>query len=45
VRGTGLVEAIRTVAAGGSLLDPAVTQRVLERRTQAAVLANGLRGH
>src|SRR3954453_19919187 len=31
VRGTDLVEAIRTVAAGGSLLDPAVTQRVLER--------------
>jgi two-component system, NarL family, response regulator DevR len=31
VRGTDLVDAIRTVAAGGSLLDPAVTQRVLER--------------
>ena len=31
IRGTDLVEAIRTVAAGGSLLDPAVTQRVLER--------------
>ncbi len=31
VRGTDLLEAIRTVAAGGSLLDPAVTQRVLER--------------
>jgi DNA-binding NarL/FixJ family response regulator len=31
VRGTDLVEAIRTVAGGGSLLDPAVTQRVLER--------------
>ena len=31
VRGNDLVEAIRTVAAGGSLLDPAVTQRVLER--------------
>jgi DNA-binding NarL/FixJ family response regulator len=31
VRGTDLVTAIRTVAAGGSLLDPAVTQRVLER--------------
>ena len=29
--GTDLVDAIRTVAAGGSLLDPAVTQRVLER--------------
>src|SRR3954465_2579161 len=31
VRGTDLVDAIRTVAAGGSLLDPARTQRVLER--------------
>jgi two-component system, NarL family, response regulator DevR len=31
IRRTDLVEAIRTVAAGGSLLDPAVTQRVLER--------------
>ena len=31
IRGTDLIEAIRTVAAGGSLLDPAVTQRVLER--------------
>ena len=31
VRGTDLLDAIRTVAAGGSLLDPAVTQRVLER--------------
>jgi two-component system, NarL family, response regulator DevR len=31
VRGTDLVEAIRTVAAGGSLLDPGVTQQVLER--------------
>src|SRR6059058_1044929 len=31
VRGTDLVDAIRTVAAGGSLLDPAVTQQVMER--------------
>jgi two-component system, NarL family, response regulator DevR len=31
IRGTDLLDAIRTVAAGGSLLDPAVTARVLER--------------
>jgi two-component system response regulator DevR len=31
VRGTDLVEGIRRVAAGDSLLDPAVTARVLER--------------
>ncbi len=31
VRGTDLVEAVRTVAAGRSLLDPTVTQRVLDR--------------
>ena len=31
VRGTDVVEAIRTVAAGRSLLDPNVTQQVLER--------------
>ena len=31
VRGTNLVNAIRRVAAGDSLLDPAVTTRVLER--------------
>lgn len=31
VRGTDLVDAIRRVAAGQSLLDPAVTARVLER--------------
>lgn len=31
VRGTDLVGALRTVAAGGSLLDPAVTARVLAR--------------
>ena len=42
VRGTDLVEAIRTVAAGGSLLDPAVTQRVLERiRTGGGPRARG----
>lgn len=31
VRGTDLVDAVRRVAGGQSLLDPAVTQRVLER--------------
>jgi two-component system, NarL family, response regulator DevR len=31
IRGVELVDAVRRVAAGGSLLDPAVTQRVLER--------------
>jgi DNA-binding NarL/FixJ family response regulator len=31
IRGTDLVDAVRRVAAGQSLLDPALTQRVLER--------------
>ena len=31
IRGTELIDAIRRVAAGESLLDPAVTRRVLER--------------
>jgi DNA-binding NarL/FixJ family response regulator len=31
IRGTDLVDAVRRVASGQSLLDPAVTQRVLER--------------
>jgi DNA-binding NarL/FixJ family response regulator len=34
IRGTELVDAIRKVAAGQSLLDPAVTARVLERLRQ-----------
>ena len=35
-RGRALIEAIRTVSAGGSLLDPAVTEKVLERIRSAA---------
>jgi DNA-binding NarL/FixJ family response regulator len=31
IRGTDIVDAVRRVAAGQSLLDPAVTNRVLER--------------
>ncbi|MEA2434768.1 MAG: hypothetical protein QOG54_2225 [Actinomycetota bacterium] len=31
IRGSDLVDAIRTVGAGGSLLDPGVTKRVLDR--------------
>lgn len=31
VRGTDLLDAVRTVASGNSLLDPAVTLKVLER--------------
>ncbi len=31
VRGNDLIEAVRTVAGGQSLLDPAITQRVLDR--------------
>jgi DNA-binding NarL/FixJ family response regulator len=31
IRGTDLVDAVRRIAAGQSMLDPAVTQRVLER--------------
>ena len=37
VRGTDLVDAIRSVASGQSLLDPALTQRVLERIRTGAV--------
>ncbi|MGH2805990.1 MAG: response regulator [Actinomycetota bacterium] len=35
IRGNDLVEAIRTVGSGGSLLDPGVTKRVLERLRKA----------
>jgi two-component system response regulator DevR len=37
IRGNDLVAAIRAVAAGKSLLDPAATQRVLERLRDGAV--------
>jgi two-component system, NarL family, response regulator DevR len=37
VRGTDLIDAIRSVASGQSLLDPALTQRVLERIRTGAV--------
>ncbi len=37
IRGEDLVQAIRTVAAGQSLLDPGVTKRVLERLRRAKV--------
>ena len=36
IRGTDLVDAVRRVAAGQSLLDPAVTARVLERVREGA---------
>jgi len=36
IRGNDLVSAVRTVAAGGSLLDPATTASVLERMRQKA---------
>ena len=37
IRGADLIHALRTVAAGQSLLDPGVTRRVLERLRQAKV--------
>jgi len=38
VGSTELVDAVRTVAAGGSLLDPSVTKRVLDRLRNASRL-------
>jgi two-component system response regulator DevR len=38
VRGTSLVEAIRQVAAGRSLLDPSVTERLLDKLRQPAAV-------
>ena len=42
IRGTDLIDAIRKVAAGESLLDPAVTKRVLERLRAAPKEDDGL---
>src|SRR5690242_21726985 len=43
IRGTDLVETVRRVAAGQSMLDPAVTQRVLERIRTGVEAPNELR--
>ena len=43
IRGTDLVDAVRRVAAGQSLLDPAVTARVLERIRNGAEAPNELK--
>src|SRR2546423_842747 len=44
IRGNDLVDGIRRVAAGQSLLDPAVTSRVLERIRKGPEEHEGLRG-
>ncbi|HZM77589.1 MAG TPA: response regulator transcription factor, partial [Candidatus Limnocylindrales bacterium] len=44
IKGTDLVEGVRRVAAGQSLLDPAVTQRVLERIRNPQHLPEQLKG-
>jgi two-component system, NarL family, response regulator DevR len=44
IKGTDLVDAVRRVAAGQSLLDPAVTQRVLERIRRGPEQPDELRG-
>ena len=41
IRGTDFVDAVRRVAAGQSLLDPAVTQTVLDRVRQSEPRRNG----
>ena len=43
IRGTDLVGAVRTVASGQSMLDPAVTQRVLERIRSGVEAPNELK--
>ena len=42
IRGTDLVDAVRRVAAGQSLLDPAVTQQVLDRLRKGPVVDDAL---
>jgi DNA-binding NarL/FixJ family response regulator len=44
IRGTDLIGAVRTVAAGGSLLDPSVASRVLARMRERAQQADPLAG-
>jgi DNA-binding NarL/FixJ family response regulator len=44
IRGTDLVDAIRTVAGGQSLLDPRTTARVLDRMRSAAAREDPLAG-
>jgi DNA-binding NarL/FixJ family response regulator len=43
IRGTDLVDTVRRVAAGQSMLDPAVTQRVLERIRSGVEAPNELK--
>jgi DNA-binding NarL/FixJ family response regulator len=44
VRGSDLIGAVRTIAAGGSLLDPAVVAQVMERMRKQATAADPLAG-
>jgi DNA-binding NarL/FixJ family response regulator len=44
IRGTDLVGAVRTVAAGGSLLDPEAASRVMQRMRDQAVRSDPLAG-
>src|SRR4051812_8545243 len=44
VRGADILGAVRTVAGGGSLLDPAATARVMARMREAATATDPLAG-
>ena len=44
IRGTDLVGAVRTVASGGSLLDPEAASKVMRRMRDAATRADPLAG-